>query len=98
MGNAVELKVVKSLVKAGGVARVNGKLKERFGLENGGMAVVSSGEKDILVNLFLDEMVDEENIKLREEDIKKLKVSEDSLVSVTPHKRLLHTSFADKFL
>ncbi|MFO7792689.1 MAG: hypothetical protein R6W73_06890 [Candidatus Saliniplasma sp.] len=84
------LKVKNSPVKVGGRARVNPNIKMNLDLDNGGLVIVSSETKDVLVSIFFDDLVDDGKIVLRKEDRKKLNINEGESVRVRKHKSLLN--------
>lgn len=90
MAKSKTLEVQVSPVKTGGRVRINPDIKSDLDLEEGGLAIVSSETKDILVSTFYDEYVDEGKIILREGDRKKLNITEGESVGLRKHQSLLN--------
>jgi len=89
MTEAERLVVEKSPIESGGRARVNNEVLDELEITSGDLVVISSDKKDILVNLFGDDLVDEGKIILRVLDVEKLAVSEEDEVSVKKHTKFL---------
>lgn len=85
-----ELTVQKSPVKFGGRARINKDVLEKLDITKGDTILVRSKSKDILVSLYYDGFMKDKNIKLREEDMKKLGVEEGDKVVIKEHHNLLN--------
>ncbi|MGM0509861.1 MAG: hypothetical protein ACQESD_01870 [Thermoplasmatota archaeon] len=94
----VTLQTVGSPVQFGGRARVNKDILEQLEVDEGDLVVVSSDNKDILVSLFSDELMDEDKIKLRKDDLRKLKTSEEKNVTLRKHQSFLNKNFLDNLL
>ncbi len=90
MTESLILEVEKSPVRSGGRVRVNKEDIEGLEIDDGDLIVVSSKEKDILVSIYTDEMIENGKISIREEDRKKLKVEEGDDVEIRKHKKLLN--------
>jgi len=89
MTEAERLVVEKSPIESGGRARVNNEFLEALEISSGDLVVVSSDKKDILINIFGDDLVEEGKIRLRALDVEKLGVTEEDKVSVKKHQKLL---------
>lgn len=98
MQKKVTLQTEESPIAFGGRARINKSVLEQLNVEEGNLVVVSSEDKDILVSIYSDEMIDEGKIKLRKNDLKKLKVDEDKYVEIKEHQSYLQKSFLDNLL
>jgi len=94
----VSLQTVESPVQFGGRARVNKAILEQLEVDEGDLVVVSSDNKDILVSLFSDELMDDDKIKLRKDDLRKLKTSEEKNVTLRKHQSFLDKNFLDNLL
>ncbi len=92
------LQAKESPVKFRGRARINQKNLDDIGISEGSLAVLSSNEKDILINIFSDELVDEKNIIIRGEDMRKLGISEGGSVKIRVHSRILKPKALDNLL
>jgi len=89
MTEAEKLVVEKSPIESGGRARVNNEFLDKLEISSGDLVVISSDKKDILVNIFGDDLVEEGKIILRVLDVEKLGVTEEDEVSVKKHQKLL---------
>lgn len=87
--SAETLLVEKSPIKAGGRARINQEIFEKLEVETGDNVVVSSDDKDILVRIYGDDIVEKDKIILRSRDVEKLGVEEKEEVTIRKHKKLL---------
>ncbi len=92
------LQAVESPIQFGGRARVNKSVLEQMEVDEGDLVVVSSDNKDILVTIFSDDMIDEDKIKLRKDDLNKLKISEEKDVKLQKHQSFLDKDFLDNLL
>jgi len=84
------LEVESSPVEAGGRVRVNKDILEDLEVKEGELLVVSSKNKDILVSVYSDEMIDERKINIRVKDRDKLQVEEGDEVTIRKHTSLLN--------
>lgn len=87
--SAETLLVEKSPINAGGRARINQEIFEKLEVETGDNMVVSSDNKDVLVKIYGDDIVEKDKIILRSRDVKKLDVEEKEEVKIRKHKKLL---------
>ncbi len=87
-----------SPVKFGGRARINRKHLLDIGINDGSQVVLSSKTKDILVDIFSDELVEEGKIIIRGEDMKKLGINESGSVQIQAHSKLLKPKALDNLL
>ena len=88
-----------SPVKVGGRARINSKIKDKFNMKEGELGVVSSEVKDILVSVYSDKFVNEGDIILRKDDIKKLNVTKGETVRLRKHESTIkYNKILDKLL
>ena len=90
MSNSDSLEVQESPVQFGGRARVNKNTLDSKNLQEGASIVISSESKDILVNIYSDNLIKDGMIKLRGEDRKKLNVKEGDKVYIKEHQTLLN--------
>jgi len=81
--------VEESPIRSGGRVRVNIEVLKRLEVKTGDLVVISSDKRDILVKIYGDDLIDEDKIKIRVSDVKKLGVEEDEEVSVRKHQKLL---------
>lgn len=82
---SIELKVEESKISGGGKARVCPKAFDELEASPGEGIVVSSGEKNILLTAFTDDLVEEGNIYLRKKDMDRLDVSPGDMISVSSY-------------
>ncbi len=98
MSGSLNLNVEESPVTMGGRARINKNNLAKLGIKEGSLVVLSSEEKDILVNIYSDQLVDEGSVVIRKEDMKKLITAEGCSVKVRPHSKVLKSKPLDKLL
>ncbi|MFP3871745.1 MAG: hypothetical protein ACLFVL_02570 [Candidatus Aenigmatarchaeota archaeon] len=90
MTEQLRLEVENSPIEAGGRVRIDKDTLEELNVVEGELIVVSSKNKDILVSVYSDEMMEKGKISIRVKDRKKLEVEEGDGVDVREHKNLLH--------
>jgi len=83
---SVELKVEESKISRGGRTRICPKAFEELEADTGKEIVVSSGDKDILLVAFTDDLVEEGVIYLRKKDMTRLNVNPGDTVSVSSYR------------
>ena len=81
--------VEESPIRSGGRVRVNIEVLKRLEVKTGDLVVISSDKRDILVKIYGDDLIDEDKIKIRVSDVKKLGVEESEEVTVRKHQKLL---------
>lgn len=89
MSNHLTLKVEESPVKSGGRSRVSRQTLQELNLGEGELVVLSSNKKDILVTLYCDNLIRNGQIKIRQQDLRKLGVKEGDEVKLKQHQSLL---------
>ncbi len=94
----MELTVEPSVISIGGSARVQKSALQGLGIDDGGLAVIRSEKKDVLLNVFPDGMLDDGIIKLRKVDMDKLSVQEGDKVKMMAHESILKKGLMDKLL
>lgn len=98
MEEKLYLSAEESPVSMGGRARISmGNLKA-LGITEGSKVVISSERKDILVNVYSDELVEEDCIIIRGDDIQKLSIEEGEKVRIRTHRSLIKHKLLDKLL
>ncbi len=90
MVSEIDLEVEESPVRTSGRVRVNEESLKELGLQEGSLVVVSAPAKDILVNIYCDDLIEKDKIKIRVEDRSKLSVEEGDLVHIRKHEGLLN--------
>lgn len=84
----MKLTVKKSAVKGEGIARIHEAVLGSLTIQSGENVVVSSNTKSILVTVFVDTLIGENDIRLRENDMKKLGVKKGDYINVEKHRKI----------
>lgn len=88
----MKLTVKKSAIKGGGIARIHESMMHKLSIPSGEDLAVSSEMKSILVTVFSDTLIGENDIRLRENDIKKLGVKKGVYVNVEKYRKMSDTT------
>ncbi|MDI6917756.1 MAG: hypothetical protein QMC80_08185 [Thermoplasmatales archaeon] len=84
----MKMTVKKSAVKGEGIARIHEAVLDSLTIHSGENIVVSSSAKSILVTVFGDTLIGKNDIRLRENDMKKLDVKKGDRVDVEEYKKI----------
>jgi len=84
----MKLTVKKSAIKGGGIARIHESTLHKLSIPPGEDIAVSSEMKSILVTVFSDTLIGENDIRLRENDIKKLGVKKGGYVNAEKYRKI----------
>ncbi len=88
---AIQLSVKHSAVHGRGVARIHEKHLEALGIENGDNIVVGSptsvDDGPILIKIFADMYIGENDIRLRKSDRERLGVKKNDMVALRPYEK-----------
>ncbi len=84
--DGVDLVVKKSPISGSGIARVHVSVLPTVEVEEGKPALLRHGNKERVVRLVADEMMDEGKVSLRQKDLDKLQVKAGGTVTLLPLK------------
>lgn len=88
----MKMTVKKSAVKGEGIARIHDAALGSLTIQSGENIVVSSDTKSILVTMFGDTLIGKDDIRLRENDMKKLGVKKGDCVNVEKYRKISDVS------
>lgn len=80
---SIKLIVKKSTIPGGGIARIHEKYLSNLSIQSGENVVVTFKDKSIIIKVFSDSLIGNRDIRLRENDIKKLGVRKTETVEIT---------------
>lgn len=81
--NNIYVRIRKSRVKKGGRARICRSAFNELSLSQGGSVIVENRDRHILVNIFTDPLVEEGQIYLREDDLRRLGAGEGEEIKIS---------------
>jgi len=84
----MKLTVKKSAVKGEGIARIHESVLGSLTIQSGENVVVSSNTKSILVTVFGDTLIGKNDVRLRENDMKKLGVKKGDYINVKNYRKI----------
>lgn len=84
--DSVDLMVKRSPISGSGIARVNVSVLTMVKVEEGKPALLRHGNKERVVRLVADEMMDKGKVSLRQKDLEKLRVKAGEMVTLLPLK------------
>jgi len=84
----MRMTVKKSAIKGEGIARIYESVLDNLAIHSGENIVVSSDTKSILVTVFGDMFIGKNDIRLRENDMKKLGVKKGDYVNVEKYRKI----------